>query len=101
MGAQSLLALQLQTLVGDVAGLHLGVEHVEGVAGGRCAVETEDDGGLCGSGRIDSGVTLVEHGLDTSVTCSGDHVVAHAQCTVGHEHGGDVAAALVERRLDD
>ncbi len=33
--------------------------------------------------------------------CSGEYGIAHTQCAVLHEHGSDIAATLVERRLDD
>ena len=45
-GAQALFSLQLQALVGDVAGLLLSGHHMECVAGGGGAVETEDDSRL-------------------------------------------------------
>ena len=64
--AQALLALQLQTLVGDVACLLLGVEHVERVAGCRRTVQAEDDSWLSRTCRLYALVALVEHGLDAA-----------------------------------
>ena len=95
--AESLLALQLQTLVGYLSGLLLRLEHMERVAGGGCSVESEDYSGLCRTCRLYAGVALIEHGLDTSVARSGYDVVADAQRTVAHEHRRHVSTALVER----
>ena len=50
---------------------------------------------------LDALVTLVEHGLDAAVACSGYHVVAYAQCSVAYKHRRHISAALVERRLDN
>ncbi len=43
LSSQSLLTLQLQTLVGNLASLYLSVENVEGITCRRSAVETQDD----------------------------------------------------------
>ena len=63
---QTLLALQLQTLVGDVACLLLCLEHVERVAGCRRAVQAEDDCRFSRTCRLYALVALVEHSLDAS-----------------------------------
>ena len=99
--AQTLFALQLQSFVGDVASFLLGVEHVESVAGGRGTVQTENDARFGGLGLSDALVALVEHRFDASVRGSCDDVVADFQCSVRHEHGGNIAATLVQRRFDD
>lgn len=58
--------------------------------------QTEDDGRLGRSCALYAAVTLVEHGLDTSVVGTGDDVVAHSQRTVRHEYGGNISTSLVE-----
>ena len=93
--------MQLQTLVGNLSCLLFGVKHMEGVACGRSTVETKDDGWFGRRCVVDALVALVEHGLDASVTGTGNDVVAHTQCTVAHQNGGNVATTLVERRFDD
>ena len=100
-GAQRLFALQLCALVGNLACLLLGLHHMEGVTGCRGTVQTQDDGGLGGSGTLDALVTLVEHGLDASVAGSSHDDVAHLQRTVAHEHRRHVAASFVQCALDD
>ena len=98
---QTLLALQLLTLVGNLTGLLLRIHHMEGVTSRRCPIQTQDDGWLCRHRLFYALVTLIEHGLDTSMTGTGNHHVANLQCTIADQHRGDIAAALVERRLDD
>lgn len=101
LGAHAQFALQLLALGGDLAGLLLGLHHVEGVAGGGGAVKAEYQRR---SGRPclgDALVAFVEHGLDLAVVGAGEDYVADMEGAVLHEHGGHIAAALVERRLDD
>ena len=62
--AETLLALQLLALVGNLAGLLLRLEHVERVARRGRAVESEDDTGIGGSGLLDTLVALIEEGFD-------------------------------------
>ena len=99
--AQALLALELLALVGNLSCLLLGLHHVERVAGGGRSVESEYYCGFCRAGFLHALVALVEHGLDASVARSGDDDIAHFQRSVAYEHRRHVAAALVERRLDD
>ena len=101
LGAQTLLALQLLAFVGNLAGLLLGLDHVEGITGLRCAIETEDEHGLGRTGLLDALVTLVEHGFHATEVCTGQYDIAHLERTVLHEYGSHVATALVEGRLDD
>jgi len=98
--AQALFTLQLFAFVGDLAGLLLGVEHMEGVACGGSAVQAQDEGCLRGARLLDALVTLVEHRLHLTVRGTGQHDVAHVQCTVRHQDGGYIATALVEGRFD-
>ncbi len=99
--AQTLFASELLALVGYLACLLLRLHDVECVAGGRSAVETEDEGGHGRTGLPDALVTLVEHGLDLAEVVAGQDDVAHAERTVLHQDVGHVAAAFVERRLYD
>ena len=92
---QALFALQLQTFVGDVARLLFGFQHVEGIAGSRRTVQTQYDGGLCGTSTFYALVTLVEHGLDTSPACSGNHVIANMQRSVANKQRRNISATLV------
>ena len=80
--AQTLLTLQLLTLVGYFTGLLLTLHDVEGVAGGRSAVESQDDSGLGGSGLLHALVTFVEHSLDASVSGTCQHHVTHFERAV-------------------
>ena len=80
--AQSLLALELQTLVGNVACLLLCVQNMERIACCRRAVKTEDYCRLSRSGTLYAAVALVEHCPDASVVGSRDDIVAHLQRTV-------------------
>ena len=89
------------SLGGYLAGFLLGVQHMEGVAGCRSTVETEDDGRGGRAGVVDALVALVEHGLNASPACAGNHDVALMERSVAYEHSADIAAPLVERRLDD
>ena len=77
--AQTLFALQLQTLVGNLTSLLLGLEHMECVAGSRGSVQAEDDARLGGLGLLDALVTLVEHSLDTSPSSTSDDVITNLQ----------------------
>ena len=84
--AQALLALQLQSLVGYLAGFLFRLEHVECVAGRWRSVESQYDCRLCRLCLFDALVALVEHCLDASVVGSGYYDVAYAQRTVAYEH---------------
>ncbi len=95
--AQPQLALQLLALVGDFAGFLLGVEHREGVAGGRRSVEAENQRGLGRSGLLYALVALVEHRLDFTVVSAGEDDVALAESAVLHQYSGHISAAFVER----
>ena len=86
-GTETLLALQLRTLVGYLSGFLLRFHHVERVAGSGRSVQTEDDGRLGRTGRFNALVALVEHGLDLTPSRSCDDHVAYLQCAVADEHG--------------
>lgn len=101
LGADRLLALQLLTLVSNLACLLLGRQYVELVTGLRRTVETEDRTRLTRANLLDALAALVEHGLDTTVVGAGQHDVAHMERTVLDEQRAYVAASLVERGLDD
>ncbi len=101
LGADRLLALQLLTLVSNLACLLLGRQYVELVTGLRRTVETEDRTRLTRANLLDALAALVEHGLDTTVVGAGQHDVAHMERTVLDEQRSYVAASLVERGLDD
>ena len=100
-GAHAQLALQLFAFRRYVAGLLFGLKHVECVTGLGSAVKTEDEHGSGRTGFLNALVSLVEHGLDLAVVCTGQDYVADTECTVLYEHGGHIAASFVERRLYD
>ena len=81
-GTYRLLALQLHTLVGDVACLLLGLHDMEGVTGSGSTVQTKDDSRIGWPCLSDTLVTLVEHRLDTSVASSCHHDITHTERTV-------------------
>ena len=56
---------------------------------------------MCGGHFLDANAALIEEGFDASGVGTGHDDVALVQGTVGNEDGGDVAATLVERTLDD
>ena len=81
-GTDRLLALQLHTLIGDVACLLLRLHDMEGITSGWSTVQTEDDSGICRTSLCDALVTLVEHSLDTTVAGSCHHDITHMERTV-------------------
>ena len=101
LGAETLLALQLCTLGGDVLGFLLAFGDVEGVACLTGACETKEKHGLRGTGGHNLLVTLVVHGADTSADGTGNDGVAFADSTVFDKQFGDVATTFVERALQD
>ena len=101
LGHDALHALQLLALVGDFARRTVVVHDVERIARLRSAVETQHLHGRGGPGDGDFLAVLVEHGLDAPGVGTREHDVADAERTALDEDGGDVAAPLVERRLDD
>ena len=94
--AQALLTLQLQTLVGNVSGLLLGVEHMELVASRGGSVQTQYDGWFCGLHIIYSLVTFIEHSLDTTKARTRNDYIAHMQCTIADQHRTHIATPLIE-----
>ena len=101
LGADTLLTLQLQSLVGYLAHLLLAVHHVEGVACLRRTVQTQQRGSPRRAYALDLAAALVGEVLHTTVACAGNHVVADVQRAVAHQDGGHIAASPVERRLDN
>ena len=101
LSTQALLTLQLLTLVGDFASLLLCLDYVELVTCSRRTVQTEDDSWLSWSSRLDIGITLIEHRLDTTPRSTGEYDVAYLQGTIGNQYGRNISTTLVERRLDD
>ena len=83
---QTLLALQLHTLVGDVLCFLLGLHNMERVACLRSTVQSEDDDWLRGSSLLHTLVALVEHSLDASPCSTGNHDVALLERTVADKH---------------
>ena len=81
-GTDRLLALQLHTLVGDVACLLLGLHDMEGVTGSGSTIQTKDDSRFGRSCLGDALVTLVEHRLDTTVAGTCHHDITHMERTV-------------------
>ena len=79
---QSLLTLQLQTLVGNLTSLLLSLKNMERVTSCRGTVQSKDDTRLSGSGLGDALVALVEHRLDASIGSTGNQVVTHMERTV-------------------
>ena len=84
--SQSLLSLQLLTLVGDFSCLALVVHYVDVVTCLRRSVESEHQCWLRWACLLDSLVSLVEHGLHLSEVLAGYHYVAHFQRSVADEH---------------
>ena len=99
--AQTLLAGELLALVGNLAGFLLCFQHIEHVAGGRSAVETQNQRRSGGAGLGDALVALVEHGLHLAEVVAREHYIAHMECAVLHKNVGHIAASLVERRFYD
>ena len=79
VGTQAQLALQLLTLVGNLASLLLGIHHVEGITGLRGTVQAQYLYRGRRTGRLDAGITLVEHRLHTAVVGTGQHHIALVQ----------------------
>ena len=63
-GTDTLLALQLLTLAGNLTRFTLGLDNMERDTGLGSAVQTEDQHRFRGSGRLNFLVTLIEHSLD-------------------------------------
>ena len=101
LSTQALLTLQLFTLIGDFASLLFCLDYVELVTCCRRTVQTEDDSWLSWSSRLDIGITLIEHRLDTTPRSTGEHDVAYLQGTIGNQYGRNISTSLVERRLND
>ena len=101
LGLDALDAQQLLAFVGDALGLLLVGEHIELLACGRGSVESEYGHGRRRAGLGNFLAALVEHRLHLAVAASAQHHVAELESTLLHEHRGEIAAALVERRLYD
>ena len=101
LGHNALHAGQLFAFVGDFACRAVVVHDVERVAGLRRAVQSEHLYGRRGTCRFDLLAVLVEHGLHAAGVGSREDHVAHAERAALHQDRRHVAAALVERRLDD
>jgi len=101
LGHNALHAGQLFAFVGDFACRAVVVHDVERVAGLRRAVQSEHLHGRRGTCRFDLLAVLVEHGLHAAGVGSREDHVADAERAALHQDRRHVAAALVERRLDD
>ena len=100
-GLDALDTDELLALVGDVLGLFLVVEHVEVVTCGGSTVQTEHRYGSRRPCGVDLLAALVEHSLDLTGIAAAEHHVADVKGTALDHNRGEIAAALVERRLDD
>ena len=101
LGLDTLDADELLALCSDALGLLLVGHHVEFLTCGGSAVQAEDGhrrGRTCLHHAL---TTLVEHAAHAAEVAAAQHDIALMQGSVLHEDGGQVAAALVQRRLDD
>ena len=99
--AQTQLALQLCTAVGDVLGLLLVFGDVEGVARLTSTCKSKQQHGLRRTCRHNLLVTLVVHSTDAAADGSCHHGVALADGAILDKDFGHIAAAFVQRALDD
>ena len=97
----ALLTLQLGTFGGDVLGFFLVLHDVEGVASLAGTSEAEEQHRLRRTGGHDLLVALVVHGADASGNGTSHDGVALAERAFLHQQFGNIAAAFVERALDD
>ncbi len=100
LGLDTLDPDELLTLVGDGLGLLLIAHDVELVTCARRSVETENRNRRRWPGLLHLLSSLVEHGLHTTVVASAQHHVACVEGSILDKHGGQIAAALVQRGLD-
>ena len=98
---QTLLTLQLLALVRDFASLLFRIHHMERITGCRCTVQTQNRSCLSRADFFHTLVTLIEHGLHTTVVRTGQHDVPYMQRSVRHQYRSHVTASLIQRRLDD
>ena len=101
LGTYALLALQLQTFVGNLARLGLRIHHVESITGLRRTVESQQSGSPRRTDRLNLAATLIGKVFHTSVACAGNNGVANAERTIADENGCHIATTFVERRLDN
>ena len=100
LGHDALHAGQLFALVGDLARRAVVVHDVERVAGLRGAVQAQHLYGCRGTCRFHLFAVLVEHGFHAARVGSREDHVADAERSALHQDRRNIAAALVERRLD-
>ena len=98
---QTLLTLQLDTLVGNLTSLLLTLHHVERVTCCWCTIESKDDGRLCRTGLLNTLITLVEHSLYFTPGSTCDNHVANLQGTIRYQYSRNIATTFVKRALDD
>ena len=99
--AQTHLAGEACAFGGDATGFLLGLAHLECVTGLGCAVETQQQHRLCGTDRLHRLVTLVEHSFHLTETAACENRIVDGERAVLHKHFRDIAATLVQSRLDD
>ena len=97
--AQTLLTLQLFTLVGDIPSLLFRLQHMESIARGGSAIQSQYDGRLGGSRFLYTLVTLIEHGLDASPAGTGYHDITHFERAIAYQYRRNIATPFVKRRL--
>ena len=100
-GTNTLLALELFTLVGNFTSLLFCFHHVELVTCCWCTVQTEDEGWLCRKYLLDSLTALIEHCLDTSPTGSCQNDVALSECTILNKHCCHISTTLIKRGFNN
>ena len=96
LGPHSLFAEDLCPSVGHFLGFSLIGVDTELLPCLWCTVQTKDEHG-CGRGcRILAFVPFVHHGFDATIMLTGYDQIALAKGAILHEHGGNIAAALVQ-----
>ena len=95
------VAFFLNAVVGDFLGLRFAFHHVEVVAGGRGALQTDDFDRSGRSGFENLVSVFVEHGADVSPFLAGNDDVADFQGAFLYQQSGNRTAAFFHFGLDD
>ena len=98
---ESLFALQLFALVGNLTGFAFAFHHIELVAGLWCAIQTENQYRFGWAYLFDTLVAFVEHRLDMAEMLPGQNHIAYAKRSRLDQDSGHITAAAVERRFDN
>ena len=96
MRAQTLLTLKLEALVGYLTRFLLCIHDMESVASLGCAVQSQYNRGMSRTDIVGALTALVCQVLNTAKACSGNDIIADAQCTIADDDRCHITTSFIQ-----